>query len=323
MLNIVRLSKRFGERVALDDVSLHVAPGEIVGLVGPNGAGRSILLRIIAGFVAPSSGSVTVGGHDIRARPLAAKRLLGYLPPAAPAYPDMTGAGFLGFVARLRGMRGEAARRRIADLAVRLDLADLLDRPIAALANDARRRLGVAQAVLHDPPLLLLDEPTEGLDPGQRHATLDTIRTTSPAKAILVATNRLEDVEVVCSRVIVFAGGQIRADDTPAALVARSRFHNAVRLVVAPGADISAITAALAQLPLIRSIEPVRGPEGDGWWLFPWRGRTIVGEIAELARRRGWKISALYAERGRLDDVFQALVTAAPDVRAAGSRDAA
>jgi ABC-2 type transport system ATP-binding protein len=308
VLSIIRLSKKFGNRIALGDVSFSVQPGEIVGLIGPNGAGKSTLLRIAAGFIAPTSGNATIGGHDVSACPLAARRLIGYLPQHAPAYPDMTGAGFLGFVARVRGLRRAQARRRIADLAERLGVLDMLDRPIGTLAPHARRRLGVAQALLPDPPLLLLDEPTEGLDPGRRQTVRDAIRVAAPGRAIVVATNLLEDVEALCGRVIVIAGGGVRADATPAELAGRSRYRNAVRLVV-PAAAAPALAEELARLAAVRSIEPVSDAEGGGWWLFPWRGRPILAEIAEFARQRGLPATSLRAERGTLGDVFPALTS--------------
>lgn len=322
MLEIDRLGRKFGDRSALDDVSCTIARGEIVGLIGPNGAGRSTLLRIVAGVLAPNSGRVRIGGHDIQARPLAAKRLIGYLPQSAPAYPDMTGGGFLRFVARLRGLRREQARRRIVALARELDLVELLDRRIAALPGHARRRLGIAQALLHEPPLLLLDEPAEGLDPGQRGTVRRAIGAAAPDKAIVIATNSLDDVEAICTRAIVLAAGQIRADDTPAALASRSHYRNAVRLVPAAAADSAAIAAELRGLAAIRSLAPASDAEGEGWWLFPWRGRPIVGEIAEFASERGWPVAVLRAERGRLEDMFAALVGGTSPV-AAQWRDAA
>lgn len=321
MLDIIRLAKSFGQVVALDDVSFRVAPGEIVGLIGPNGAGRSTLLRIIAGSVAPTSGTATIGGHDIRRRPLAAKQLSGYLPHNAPAYPDMTAAGFLDFVSRIRGGSGAAIRRRIGNVAGQLGLGEILRRPIAALAAHERRRLGVAQALLHDPPLLLLDEPTDGIDPIQRRAVRDAIRTAAPGKAIVMASNLLDDVEALCNRIIVIVHGQIRVDATPIELIKRSRYHNAVRLVPA-GRNEAILAEELRRVPAIRSIEPASDAEGEGWWLFPWRGRPIAAELAELARQRGWPVAVLRGERGRLDDVFPLVTTGDIDA-AAEARDAA
>jgi ABC-2 type transport system ATP-binding protein len=307
MLEVVQLSRNFGPRVAVQSASLSVKPGEVVGLVGPNGAGKTALLQMIAGFLAPTAGTALVCGHDIRKRPLAAKRRLGYLPQTAPAYPEMTAAGFLGFIARLRGLRRAAARTRIGELADRLSLADVLDRRIATLPEDRRRLLGIAQALLHDPPVLLLDAPSDGLDPARQHAIRALLGTLAADKATLVATHRLDEVERLCSRVIIMAKGRILADAAPGDLARRSRYYNAVRLALPGGADGAAIPAELALLPFVRAVEPAYDAEGAGCWVFPWHGRPIIAEIAEFARARDWPLAALRPERGRLDDVFQAL----------------
>jgi ABC-2 type transport system ATP-binding protein len=310
MLEVVRLGKKFGARAAVDDLSFSLPPGEVLGFVGPNGAGKSTTMQIIAGFLPPDAGTATICGHDILKRPIAAKRQLGYLPEGAPAYPDMTAAGFLGFIVRIRGFRGAEARKRVAHIASLVNLADVLDQPIETLSNGDRRRVGVAQALLHDPPVVLLDEPTAGLDPNQKHEIRTMIRALAPEKAIMISTNLLDEVEAVCSRAVIIARGKIFADGTPAELAARSRYHNAVRLVLpAAAAETTAIAGELALLPAVRSVEPASDAEGEGCWVLPWQGRPIVAEIAEFVRQRGWPITGLRAERGRLDDVFRAITT--------------
>jgi ABC-2 type transport system ATP-binding protein len=307
VLETVRLTKSFGPRIAVGAVSISVKQGEVVGLVGPNGAGKSTLMRLIAGSLAPSSGTAFVCGHDIATRPLAAKRALGYLPQRRPPCPDTTAAGFLAFVARLRGYGRAATERRIGHVSALLQLAEILDQPIAALPKEGRRRVGLAQALLHDPPVVLLDAPYDGLDANQKHAIRGVIQTLAAEKAIVLATDLLEEVERTCSRVVILAHGRIVADAATAELARRSRYRNAVRLVLPPDADTAAVAGALSSLPDVRAIEPAHDAEGAGCWVFPWYGRPIVAEVAEVARVRGWPVAALRAERGRLDDVFRAM----------------
>ncbi len=307
MLETVRLTKSFGLRLAVGAISIGVKPGEIVGLVGPNGSGKSTLLRLVAGCLAPSSGTAIVCGHDIARRPLAAKRALGYVPQRAPSCPNATAAGFLAFVARLRGYRRADAERRIGHVSALLQLAELLDQPIAALPKEGRRRVCLAQALLHDPPVVLLDAPFDGLDANQKHEIRAVIQRLAAEKAIVLATHLLDEVERACSRVVILAGGRVVADAATAELTRRSRYCNAVRLVMPADADAATVAGALSSLPDVRAIEPVHDVEGAGCWVFPWHGRPIVTEVAEIARLRGWPVAALRAERGGLDDVFRAI----------------
>jgi ABC-2 type transport system ATP-binding protein len=306
MLEISHLVKKFGPLAAVEDVSFNVPAGEVLGFLGPNGAGKSTTMKMITGFLAPTAGTAVICGHDILARPLAAKRAIGYLPEGAPAYPDMSAAEFLAFIAHIRGYHGRAARRRVGEIAELIRIGDVLHQPIETLSKGYRRRVGVAQALLHDPPVVILDEPTDGLDPNQKHEMRGIIAAMRPHKAIVISTHLLEEVEAVCSRAIIIARGRILADGTPTELAARSRYHGAVRLGMAPDAD-SAVAGELAALPGVRSVEPTSDGEGEGFWLFPRGERPIIAEVAEFARVRGWSVTALRVERGRLDDVFRAI----------------
>jgi ABC-2 type transport system ATP-binding protein len=214
------LIKKFGPVTAVDNVSFSVGRGEVIGFLGPNGAGKSTTMKIIAGFLEATSGDAFVAGHDSRRDPIAARRHLGYLPEGAPAYPDMTVADFLGFVAGLRGLSPRETNRRLAELVESIDLAEVWNRRIEALSKGYKRRVGIAQALVHDPDVLILDEPTDGLDPNQKHEIRALIRTLAPSKAIIVSTHILEEVEAICTRAIVIARGRKLADTTPAALLA-------------------------------------------------------------------------------------------------------
>jgi ABC-2 type transport system ATP-binding protein len=226
MISTDRLHKRFGSLVAVDEISFSVGAGEVLGFLGPNGAGKSTTMKMIAGFLSPSSGRASVCGHDVEADPIAAKRCLGYLPEGAPSYGEMTPASFLRFVAEIRGLAGAERRRRLDEVIERLQLGSVIQQPIETLSKGFRRRVGLAQAILHDPQVLILDEPTDGLDPNQKHEVRGLIREMAPGKTIVISTHILEEVHAVCTRAIIIAAGRIVADDTPALLAARSPRHD-------------------------------------------------------------------------------------------------
>ncbi len=312
MLEIRHLVKHFGPLVAVDDVSFTVPRGEVLGFLGPNGAGKSTTMKMITGFLAPTAGTAIVCGCDIATQPLAAKKHIGYLPEGAPAYPDMTPADFLAFIARIRGFSGAEAKRRIARVVDMIHIGEVMEQPIETLSKGFRRRVGVAQALLHDPDVLILDEPTDGLDPNQKYEMRGIIDAMRPQKAIVISTHLLEEVEIVCSRAIVIAHGRILADGTPVELAQRSRHHNAVRLAVA-GADATQLRAELLRLPRVAAVEAVSDGEGEALMVFPRDGKSVVAEIADLTRAHHWPVAGLRAERGRLDDVFREITMAPPE----------
>ena len=222
MIEISHLSKRYGELTAVDDISFNVQPGEVFGFLGPNGAGKSTTMKMITGFLAPSAGSVRVCGHDVQAEPLAAKSRMGYLPEGAPLYGEMSVRAFLAFIADVRGLTGERRRSRLDDVIARLGLASVLEQVIETLSKGYKRRVGLAQALLHDPQVLILDEPTDGLDPNQKHEVRELISAMSKDKIIVISTHILEEVDAVYNRAIIIAAGRILADETPKALARRA-----------------------------------------------------------------------------------------------------
>ncbi|HWI25835.1 MAG TPA: ABC transporter ATP-binding protein [Stellaceae bacterium] len=309
MILVRHLTKRFGPVTAVDDVSFAVARGEVLGFLGPNGAGKSTTMKMITGFLAPTGGTAVICGADIVDQPIAAKRHIGYLPEGAPAYPDMTPAGFLDFIARIRGFGGAEAARRIGVAVERTQLAGVLNQPIETLSKGFKRRVGLAQALLHDPDVLILDEPTDGLDPNQKHEVRLLITMLAAEKAIIISTHLLDEVDAICTRAIIIAGGRVLADGTPAGLAARSRHHNAVRLALArDGVDAA---AALLRLPGVAAVEPIEDVEGRALMIFPRGGSSIIAEITDLVRTAGWPVAALRVERGRLDDVFRTITLGA------------
>ena len=244
LIEVERLTKRFGAHTAVDDVSFRVARGEVVGFLGPNGAGKSTTMRMLAGFVAPSAGTARIAGADVVDRPVAARRALGFLPEGAPTYPEMTVAGFLAFTGRVRGFRASDLADRVA-AAMRLTAIEGVRlQPIETLSKGFKRRVGLAQALLHDPEVLVLDEPTDGLDPNQKHEVRDLLVRMAPRKAILISTHLLEEVAAVCTRAVVIAHGRVVADDTPAGLAARGPTMDAVfRALTLPAPPLPAVAA--------------------------------------------------------------------------------
>ncbi len=223
LIEIEHLTRRFGAFTAVDDVSFTVAKGEVLGFLGPNGAGKSTTMKMLAGFVTPSAGTARIAGHDVMDAPVAAKRALGYLPEGAPTYPEMTVTAFLHFVARIRGFRGDARDARVAAAMAQTQLEGVRLQPIETLSKGFKRRVGLAQALLHDPPVLVLDEPTDGLDPNQKHEVRELIRRMAPEKAIVISTHILEEVEAVCTRAIIIARGRVLADAPPRDLLRPGR----------------------------------------------------------------------------------------------------
>lgn len=222
MIEIRNLSKRYGALTAVNDISFNVNPGEVLGFLGPNGAGKSTTMKMITGFLAPTSGSISVCGHDVQDDPLAAKAVMGYLPEGAPSYGEMTVRNFLEFIADVRGLSGDRRRARFDDVVGRLQLASVLEQMIETLSKGFKRRVGLAQALLHDPQVLILDEPTDGLDPNQKHQVRALINDMSKDKIIVISTHILEEVDAVCNRAIIIAGGKLLADATPKELAARA-----------------------------------------------------------------------------------------------------
>jgi ABC-2 type transport system ATP-binding protein len=222
MLEITNLTKRYGPFTAVDNISFQVQPGEVLGFLGPNGAGKSTTMRMIAGFLSPTAGTARVCGHDVESEPLQAKRCMGYLPEGAPSYGEMTVKGFLDFIADIRGLTGAHRRQRLDTVIEQLQLQAVLEQSVETLSKGFRRRVGVAQTLLHDPRVLIMDEPTDGLDPNQKHEVRSLINAMAPGKIIVISTHILEEVDAVCTRAIILARGRIVVDETPQQLAARA-----------------------------------------------------------------------------------------------------
>ena len=303
MIEIDRLTKNYGHHTVVDDLSFRCEPGEVLGFLGPNGAGKSTTMKMITGFVAPSAGHVSVCGHDIEDDALAARRRLGYLPEGAPCYPEMTPVAFLNFVADLRELSGSKRSERLDDVIGKLHLGPVLNQTIDTLSKGFKRRVGLAQAILHDPDVLILDEPTDGLDPNQKHEVRELIRSMAEDKLIVISTHVLEEVDAVCSRAIIIAKGKILADDSPQRLAAGSRYHNAVRIGLADGNNFDEVRAALGRLSSVETTESDR--DHHTITAIPASGKEPWRDVSDLVTENDWTVASVQLEAGRLDEVFR------------------
>ena len=311
LLELHNLTKRFGRLTAVDDMSFAVRRGEVLGFLGPNGSGKTTTMRMVTGFLPPTSGSAEVCGFEVTRNPIEVKRRIGYLPEGAPLYGDMTPQELLAFVARLRGFSGAEKGKRIDEAVARLMLEEARHRPIDTLSKGFKRRVGLAQAILHDPEVLILDEPTDGLDPNQKHEVRGLLNELAGDKAIVISTHILEEIEALCTRAIVITRGRLVADETPQALLARSRYDKAMRVrVSAEQLEQTESVLSNARLSLIdrsningQGSLVVRFANGDSGDLQAVVTNALAdGNISE---------ATVEIERGRLDDVFRDLTAEA------------
>lgn len=326
MIKAENLKKSFGPKLAVNGISFSVERGEILGFLGPNGAGKSTTMRMLTGFIAPDEGVITVAGRDIAAHPIQAKRMIGYLPESAPAYDDMTVNGFLGFAAELRGLSGAAKKQAVSNAVEKCFLESVIHQSVDTLSKGFRHRTCLAQALLHDPDILILDEPTDGLDPNQKHEVRGLIRNMGANKAIIFSTHILEEVEAACTRAIIIDRGRIVANGTPQQLKARSSHAGAVVVTIGAGrrADHGADRGAdlarkLSALPAARAVEVVYDDASKTVLRVLPSSETgaLAGAIAEWCAREACKLEGLTTEEGRLDEVFRAITL--PDTGRAGA----
>ncbi len=296
MIVLDKLSKSFGAFTAVDSINLSVPKGQVLGFLGPNGAGKSTTMKMISGFLEPSSGSAKIAGLDVTQSPVEVKRHIGYMPEGAPSYGDMTTAGFLRFVAEIRGFNGAEKNRLIDQTVERVRLTEVFNQPIETLSKGFKRRVGLAQAMLHDPQILILDEPTDGLDPNQKHHVRGLIKEMAADKAIIISTHILEEVEAVCSRAVIIAHGKLLADGTPEELLARDPHHN-THLITPQAGTEDRVRKALAPLGVLDS---VAGHDTQ----LRLSGATNQAVSAAI-RDAKLSIEGLYVDRGALDDVFR------------------
>jgi len=317
MIKVRNLKKTFGPKVAVNGISFTLEKGEVLGFLGPNGAGKSTTMRMITGFIPPNEGEITVGNYNMLENPIPAKRLIGYLPENAPSYTDMTVNGFLNFCAEVRGLSGTAKKKAVSRVVEMCFLENVIHQSVETLSKGYKHRTCFAQSIIHDPEVLILDEPTDGLDPNQKHEVRTLIRNMGKTKAIVFSTHILEEVEAVCSRAIIIDRGQIVANGTPEELKLRSQNAGGVRVQFATAIP-EGVAGKLHTIPgveratvqndyvAVQAAKDARGKLGSA--------------IYELAVRENWKISELHTEEGRLDEVFRGITL--PDTKA-GQKEAA
>ncbi len=308
MIKVQNLAKTFGTKRAVDGVSFSVERGEVLGFLGPNGAGKSTTMRMITGFIPPTAGSVSVGGFDIVDNPIQARRLLGYLPENAPAYTDMTVNGFLHFAAEIRGLRGETKTRAVNRVVEMCFLESVLHQSVETLSKGYRHRTCFAQSIIHDPDVLVLDEPTDGLDPNQKHEVRGLIGRMGQKKAIIFSTHILEEVDAACTRAIIIDRGKIVANGTPQELRQRSEWAGAVTARLGNVSN-GILKQKLSQLVLTKKVVVLE--EGQSGVLVRVYPKQASGElawtIANLAQTERWTLQELHTEEGRLDEVFRGI----------------
>lgn len=301
MIDVENLTKNFGSLAAVDDLSFQVEPGEVLGFLGPNGAGKSTTMKMITGFLTPDAGRISVYGHDVSQEPLQVKRLIGYLPEGAPSYEEMTVADFLRFIARLRDFRGVQAQHRIDHVMDLLQLQSVSRKTIETLSKGFKRRVGLAQALIHDPQILILDEPTDGLDPNQKHQVREIIRNLAANKIVIISTHILEEVEALCQRAIIIDRGKIVADDTPSNLQRTSDYYQAIHVYLDQPVENE---KALLEVAGVKSIELDR-TDSKHLIVMPETGATIFEAVFDAVKHLGWQLQHIAVDGGRLDDVFR------------------
>lgn len=306
MIEVKKLSKEFGKIKAVDNVSFTVEKGEILGFLGPNGAGKSTTMRMITGFIPPTTGTAVIGGHDIMKESISAREKIGYLPENAPVYPEMTVSDYLNFCAEIRGFSKSDKNRKVKETIKKCFLTKVEFQSIGTLSKGYKQRVCFAQSIIHDPEYLIFDEPTDGLDPNQKHEVRQMIREMSQRKAILFSTHILDEVEAVCTRVIIIANGSIVADDTPDNLKTKSSVYGAVSMSVA-NAEAQPLLSVINKIDGVKSTDVLEHIEGTiKIRIFPENVKTpIADRIIARLREENFQVESLFVEPGRLDEVFR------------------
>ena len=315
-ISVQQLRKEFGAFTAVDDISFDVSKGEVLGFLGPNGAGKSTTMKMITGYMTPTAGKILVDGLDVKTHPIEIKKCIGYLPEGAPAYGDMTAISFLGFIADVRGYKGKEKTLRINTAIDKANLGSVVHKPIETLSKGFKRRVGLAQAILHDPLILIMDEPTDGLDPNQKHEVRELINEMAKDKAILISTHILEEVDAICDRAAIIAQGKMVFDGKPQALQAMSLTHNAVRIKFT-GKAPDVVKQRLDAIDDVSDI--IFENETNSFMIVPQDGVSIVSQVSHIVRDESWDIEETFVISGQLDEVFRSITTQTDQVLVKGN----
>jgi ABC-2 type transport system ATP-binding protein len=308
MVETMHLAKSFGPITAVDDLTLSVRKGEVLGFLGPNGAGKSTAMKILTCFLHPDSGTAEICGHDILEHPRAVREAVGYLPETAPAYAEMTVQGFLEFVGQIRGMRGTQLAAAVDEVTEKCHLESVRRQPFETLSKGFKRRTCLAQALIHDPPVLIMDEPTDGLDPNQKHEVRRLISAMAEDKCIVLSTHILEEVDAVCSRAVIIDQGRLVADCSPQELREKSPRHGAVVLLLR-GVEEALVKGELEKLEGVKQVEAFEREGRQTLEIFPEPGMRIAPRVTDLVHDRAWTVEEIHIEHGQLDEVFRNLTS--------------
>ena len=305
MISLKNITKKFDEFVAVDNLSMDIKNGEVLGFLGPNGAGKSTTMKMITGFMKPTEGIIKIKDMDVDVNPIECKKLIGYLPEGAPLYGDMTPISMLKFVAYTRGMSFQEFKKALDIVVVKTEITDVINQPIDTLSKGYKRRVGLAQALIHDPEILILDEPTDGLDPNQKHHVRELIKDMAAHKAIIVSTHILEEVEAVCSRAVIISHGKLLIDGTPDELMAKAHNHNAV-VVSVGNDDADKIVETTILIAGVKGVDHIgKADDFDRFRILPQPGKAVAQSVSDALREANVDVHELYVERGGLDDVFR------------------
>lgn len=303
LVSICSLSKKFGSFTAVDNISFCANKGEVLGFLGPNGAGKTTTMRMIAGYLLPTEGSASVCGLDVQENSMEIRKKIGYLPEGGPLYSDMTAQTFLSFIAEIRGLRGVELRNRMDFVIEKLHLGNVLKQSIDTLSKGFKRRVALAQAIIHDPEVLILDEPTDGLDPNQKHEVRELIKSMTADKSIIISTHILEEVEAICTRAIIIAQGRVVASGTPEEIMVKASGHNSVVVKL----KNESADAILSELLTIKNVDKVKMEGKKTVIVFTKKGRDILGDISNTMYKHQHHIEEMYLRKGALDEAFREL----------------
>lgn len=304
MVETYNLGRYFGPIKAVDGITFKVSRGEVLGFLGPNGAGKSTTMKMLSCFLTPSFGTAAVGGFDVAAKSKEVRAILGYLPENAPLYGEMTVQGLLGFIAEVRGIGAKAQRPALDRVIGLTGLENVLEQRVETLSKGYKRRVGLAQALINDPEVLILDEPTDGLDPNQKHEVRQLINKMASDKCIILSTHILEEVDAVCTRAVIIANGKIVADAAPDDLRKKSKSYNAVTITFPKGRGED-LAPALHGISGVREVQESRKGESLSYTLYPRAGENVLPAVVKEAEEKHWEFRDLYLETGQLDDVFR------------------
>ncbi|MBR1945528.1 MAG: ABC transporter ATP-binding protein [Alphaproteobacteria bacterium] len=315
MIILENVTRKFGSFTAVDNLSMTVSKGEVLGFLGPNGAGKTTTMRMISGFLMPSSGKITVCGYNVVDNPVEVKRHIGYMPEVASSYNDMTVLSFLNFIAQARGLFGSAKEKAVERVISNISLNNVLYQPIETLSKGYKRRVGLAQALVHNPDILILDEPTEGLDPNQKRDIRSLIRRLQQDKAIIISTHVLEEVEAMCSRAVIIDKGKIVLDDTPRALLSLSETHQTLFVLIPDYQKERAETIFNEMRQIVLTDIKQETKDAFLFTIHPKEKTSVTADIVEALRRQDVKILDMFVEKGKLEEVFYAFTSAERELK--------